>query len=1043
MATILGLDLGVTSVGWAFVETTNDQSGQVLDVGSRIFAPGVNVSPLGKEESKNADRRNARQVRRQIFRKRQRQDLLLEVFQTLGWLPLDPTYLQEIWSENPYQLRKKALDEPLTQQQLARVLYHLGKRRGFKSSRKSGGDEEGTLYKGDAKIGKAGITELQQAMAETNSRTLGEYFASLNTAEIRIRNRYVLRSQYQEEFELIWASQRRFWPDIQKPIHYEGLIRKVCGKAQQTTWLARDFYEFLKNFVIYFQRPLKSQKSLVGKCQLEPSCRRAPLSALHVQEFRIWDKLYSLRLTGADRTDAPLSPTEMQQAYEVLATAKEKTVGDLLKSLHLSDYQVNYKADDKFKGNRTAHALQQVFGKARWATLSPQEQAATWKIVYDADDNDFLVQYGINKWALSAEAADKLRKVNFEKDYASLSTKAIQQLLPLMRTGRYPYDLACRELGYHHSQSSLKAGYADQLSEPALRRNPIVQQGLNELKKVVNTLIQSYGIKPDVIRVELARELKMPKEKREKLLADNKARENEHIRIHNILKQEFKEFVNRDPEPDDIVKYKLYEECKHICPYTGQSISASSLFSGAFEVEHIVPYSRSLDDSFQNKTLCEKQFNNKKGNRLPHEMMVQGLISVAEYEAMIERVKTFRDRNNRLPLGKLRRFLRQSVPQNFANEQLNDTAYFSREAKLYLSQICSKVQVSNGQSTAKLRHLWGLNRILNPQGLNLKSRDDHRHHAVDALVVACTSPQTLQRLSLYKQKGQTLSQRDFPLPWEGFRNQARDKVNSVLVSHRHKSRVRGKLHDETFYGAVRNFDGQRRTDDKGQPVFSVRKDLRSLSPAMILKIADPKVRELVLDRLKAQGVDVSQKFSIPPGAFAEPLYMPTKNGVKIEIKKVRVHDVGSNKIEIRPGVFVDPGSNHHIVIFQKPNGKRDGTVVSFFEATQRRKQGRPVVNTDCGEGNTFVMSLSINEMVLIDTEQFKTAQLDWNQVSQQELSQHLYRVQKMDVNKNIIFRHHLSTSTEDKEHAGYLKKTAGSFAGIKVKINAIGEIERA
>jgi CRISPR-associated endonuclease Csn1 len=1042
MAIVLGLDLGVTSVGWALID---EQSQKVLDAGSRIFSPGVNVSPVGKEESKNANRRQARQTRRQIFRRKQRQDLVLQIFQSLRWLPTDETYLEEIFKTDPYQLRKKALDEALSLQELARILYHLSKRRGFKSSRKSGDTDDGTLFKGDEKLGKIGINELSLEMEQRQCRTIGEYFAGLDTHTKRIRSRYVLRSQYQDEFEQIWEAQLRFHPEIQKPLTYEGMVRQLCSTQQREKWLKQDLYTFLKEYAIYFQRPLKSQKGLIGKCFLESTCKRAPLSAPHVQEFRIWDKLYSITLTGEGRADSPLSSDEMTKAFEWLNVSKEKTIDDLLKYLKLTAYEANYKTDTKLKGNRTAHALMSVFGKQGWANMNTQQQFDAWKLVYDAEDNDFLVQYGQQKWNLTDEQAQKLAKVSFEKDYASLSSKAINKLLPLMRTGRYSYSAACQEVGYHHSQANVAKGEANQLPEPPLKRNPIVQQALNELKKVVNTLVQSYGLKPDEIRVELARELKMPKQKRETILADNKAREREHERIWNVLKHDFRVFANVDPSSDDIVKYKLWEECNHICPYTGDQISKELLYNPAFEVEHIIPYSRSLDDSFQNKTLCKAEFNrNIKKEMIPYEMLERSVITQEQYDAILERVKTFR-KNGQFPVGKFRRFLRKSVSTDFVSQQLNDTAYLSREAKSYLSHICPKVQVSNGQSTAILRHLWGLNRVLNPQGVNLKTREDHRHHAVDAVVVACTTPAMLKRLSGFNQKGKTATARDFPFPWATFRQDVKTKVNEVLISHRHKSRVRGKLHDETMYGAVRGFDQQQQKDDKGLPVFTVRKDLRSLSPAMIHKIADPVIRQLVLNRLAQFGVNTSEKFTIPPNAFTAPLYMPTKSGVQIQIKKVRIHDVGSNKIEIRPGVFVDPGNNHHIVIFQKSNGKRDGDVVSLYEATRRRKNGEPVVQTDCGDGNTFIMSLSANEMVLVDTDEFKTADIDWNHISQAELSKHLYRVQKMTISGQMFFRHHLVAVLKDKmgNEPGLISKSPATLDCVKVKINPIGEIEKA
>ncbi len=1060
MSYVLGLDMGVSSIGWSLIDTSAEK---IITTGSRIFQAGVNVQPTGKEESRNVKRRAARQIRRQIFRKHQRRDLLLQVFQKIGWLPAEDIFLEQIFKLNPYELRRKALYSALTLPELARVFYHLSKRRGFKSSRKSGGDEEGTIYKGSD--GKMGILDLQKNMLETDSKTIGEYFAKVQKNEVdnldedKVRGKhFTLRQMYLDEFELIWQKQLTFHPDIQKPITYEYMVRNTCSDQQRDKWIDKDFYQFLKEYVMYYQRPLKSQKGLVGNCTLEPKSKKAPMSSLLFQEFRIWDKLHSFRVTGPDRNDTPLTFAEKQIVFEKLNVSKEQTIEQILKLLKLENYNSNFKKDiDKIKGNRTAHALMAVFGKNNWINLDYAEREKRWKIIYDAEDNDFLVNYGITKWGLSPEEAVKLKTVSLESQYGNISQKAIKNILPLMAEQNLDYSKACVEAGYNHSQPDNQNKGTDEFLDkdkiPNLR-NPIAEQPLHELRKVINTLINEYQT-PDIIRIELARELKMPKKKRESILSDNKAKERENIRVTNRIREDCGLV---DVNSEDIAKYKLWEECNHICPYTGENISSTQLFGGLYEIEHIIPFSRSLDDSFQNKTLCHIYFNKMKGNYTPFEMDKVGKIeeynrlykTSITYDAMLERAKKLMKGKTDTLTGqfnykKYKKFIQQAVNKDMVAQQLNDTAYMSLQARAYLETICKKVQVSKGGATATLRHFWGLNRLLNKFDLNIKNRDDHRHHALDAIVVAFTTPDKLQSISTLHQKGIKPNPKLFPKPWHNFEYDVKDALNEVLVAHRKKQRVRGQLHEETMYGKVKTMDGTDKTDDKGLSYFTIRKDLASLTPAMIMKVAEPS-RSIILKRLESLGVDISTKkiTEIPPNAFKEPLWMPNKQNPDKPnmIKKVRVHDVGSNKIEVRKDVFMDSGNNHHIVIFQKPNGKRDGTVISLFEATQRKKRKEPIINTDCGADNEFIMSLATNDMVLIDDETFKTADINWANLNKTELSEHLYRVQKMDISQTITFRHHLVAvlKNEDGNEPGRVFAKPNTFKGIKVIINEIGEI---
>lgn len=1042
MAIILGLDLGVTSIGWCLFDNENQH---FIATGSRIFQAGVKNPLTNKESPLNATRREKRQIRRQIFRKAQRQELLLEVLQELGWLPKDETLLALSMAKDPYELRAKALDEALTLEELGRIFYQLSKRRGFKSSRKSGDDEDkegGVLFKGDAKAQKVGINELQEEMEQGGFRTVGEYLASLNPHDKRRRNRYILRQQYLHEFDLIWQAQLRFHPEIEKPTTYEYLIRKFCKARQQEKWEQKNLYDFLKDYVVYFQRALKSQKQNVGMCTFEPTSRRAPKSSLVFQEFRIWDKLNSIRLVGPDRNFDPLTAEEKLKAYEKLSVSKEQTIEQLLKLWKISDgYSTNYDNKDKVKGNVTAHALIAVFGDKVWKALSQEEKEKRWKLIYDAEDNEFLVNYGKEKWGLDNEKAEKLKKVSFEKMYAELSQKAMRKLLPLMKEQNLDYTKACETAGYNHSQPTdgKNQAVADQLSPFTKKINsPIVAQGLHELRKVVNTLIQEYAIKPDIVRIELARELKMPKEKRERINLDNKIREDEHREIRNELIGNFAPFnTEAEISADDLVKYKLWLESGKVCPYTGQQISTTALFTDAFQIEHILPYSRSMDDSFQNKTLCERSFNkDRKGNLMPYEMLKQGRISESDYTAILERAKGFQ-RGGKRNVGKFKRFTLHSMPMDMVAQQLNDTQFLSVAAKEYLREICPNIETSVGAATGKLRKLWGLNSVLNPVA-NIKSRDDHRHHALDAIVVACTNIGMIQKLSVFNQKNIRLTNERFPFPWSRFRLDVKEALEGVLISHKSKGRVRGQLHDETLSGKVLTPEKthKHKENDPSQLVYTTRIDIKSLdSYDKIKNIGDETVRNVILKRLQEKGVkDISKKFEIPKGAFDEPLWMPNKKGLQIPIKRVRIHDVSSNKIEIRKDTFVNGDNNHHMIIFQKANGRRDGKIVSLFDAVQRKKDGLPVINTDCGKGNEFIMTLSKNEMVLIDKGTFKTSSINWQSPNYTELSEYLYKIQKITKGK-ISFTHHLSSKSDD-----FFTRSPNKIKFIKVKINEIGEI---
>jgi len=835
MSYTLGLDIGAASIGWAMM---NDS--EILCLGTRVFPEGVERSEKGKESSKNKTRREKRLLRRQIARKAMRRKAVLQAFQTLGWLPSDPAELENIWHQDPYALRKKALDEPLTKGELARIFFHLSKRRGFKSNRKTDTDEELVVEETPETEGKSkksknklregkgeqrGYGEVEQLLRSGKVRTLGEYLASLNPHEVRIRARYALRRHYEDEFDKICDKQSAFHPELNAPVP-DALLTTLCSRKQQEAWKKKSdqsLRAFIKSYLIFFQRPLKSQKHLVGKCSLEPNARRAPISSLAFQTYRIWDKLATIKLFTPEHRF--LTPEEKARAAEILEKTEEITIGKLLEKIGLPKSTIcNYDPEEKIKGNETAVQMMTMFKEtddeptekeqatieAKWDALSEEEKERRWKIIYDATDNDWLEQYGKEKWGLSDAGAKALRDIHFKQGYANLSQRAMKKLIPFFKQG-YNYAEACQKAGYHHSDKRPKV-LLNKLGEVPNLRNPIVQQGLFELRRLVNAIIKEYG-KPDAIHIEFARELKLPKAEREKLAKENKAnREKNKEAIDEIRK-----LGVPNPSSTDIVKYRLWKECNGICPYTGKQISAEMLFAeNVIDIEHILPYSRTQDDSFNNLTLCFADFNReKKQNLSPYEMKERGIISEAEYEQMIERVMKFGNK------AKLKRFTQKEInTEDFIARQLNDTAYLSREAKAYLETICPNIVVSNGQATAKLRTLWGLNSLLYPleknrneasleelEKLAEKNRKDLRHHALDATVIAATTRGFVQRLSTYSKYKREPNAKKFPLPFPSFREQLKAELDELLVSRYRKDRVQGALHEDTFYGAVRERDG--------------------------------------------------------------------------------------------------------------------------------------------------------------------------------------------------------------------------------------------
>jgi CRISPR-associated endonuclease Csn1 len=978
---ILGIDLGANSIGWALLKCdpiSKDVTG-LVDAGSRIFEAGMTGDiSSGRAESRCVERRNARSVRRNLERRRKRMTTLKNLLQEYGLLPdgesiesivhdLDmqvkdfiKTIPESHRPENrvlahtyPYFLRALASIQEIPPHLLGRAIYHLAQRRGFQSNRKTQTDEK------ELGLVKQGIADLRSRMSETGAKTLGQYFAFVDPSEIRIRGRWTSREMYESEFRLIMGN---------NPCN---LSSSQIKKVEKT---------------IFFQRKLRSQKTLIGECALEKSKRRCPWYRREAQEFRYLQSVNNLKLITIDGELRSLYPEERTVLLDILsgATFQLDKRGDLTlakakKALGLpakTKFTIEDGGEKVLKGDRTTARMVSILGEA-WNGFNPEKQASLIQDMSCFEKSEPLKKRLVSHHGISLDMSELLADTTLEPGYCNLSANAIRKLLPLMREGK-AYSEAVKEV-YPAVFSS--TGIVNEFL-PSLKnytkslRNPVVERCLNELRRVINAVIREYG-KPGIIRLELARDVKNTKKVKERMIQENRDREKErHYALNKIL-EEFSEF---NASRDDITKILLAEECGYICPYTGESISISSLIgrNPRFDIEHIIPRSRSMDNSFINKTLCLHEENrNVKKNRTPYE----AYHGTAKYDEILGRVSRFKGK-----LAKRKLELFQMTPddvtskyEDFSNRQLNDTRYASLEASAYLGLLYGgvntsidgkrRVNVLSGGVTSMVRAFHGLNAILNDGGE--KTRKDHRHHAVDAIAIGVTSPGMVKHLSdsirIQETMGAVTHYRTESVlkmdSWPSMLEDSRHKIAEILASHHVSKRISGALHEATFYSK----DHHATINGKVQTFKHIPVELPNLERGKVPFIVDDGVRRAVETKLEQLQIDDPKK------AFRNlenlPELISSDGETRIPIKKVKIRRT-QNTITVGKGNrqrSVVSGNNHHMLIYAELDDadnevKWVGEVVTLLEAKERQRRNQPVVNRDLGPGKKFKMTIQCGDV---------------------------------------------------------------------------------
>jgi len=983
MNTILGLDLGTASVGWALINEEDNLGVNLLDLGVRIFEPPVEKVT---EQPKNKKRRDRRSARRLLSRRRMRRETLVNALQKSSMLPDEKDDCTDILRNgDPYFLRYTGLDNELTLEQISRALFHICKRRGFKSNRKTDKKED------TGKVQPA-ISELQQDIDAKNCRTLGEYFY-LHRKDKK-RRQYTSRAMYEYEFQILWDAQSRY--------------HQVMTPALK---------EKIKN-IIFLQRPLKVQKNLVGLCQFEKRIvkdkngnemevgkRRAPRSHPLVQKFRMLQDINHLTVDGDS-----LSLEKKKALAEEASKKATLTWKRVRKITGFSDNAIINLEEAKKKnlpGISTTYELMKAYGKG-YDDLSANDQDELYTLLQTIHDDEDCFNKLKKRFRLNDNQARDLLDTRREPGYSSLSLRAIKRLLPFLEDGS-TYADAVQKAGYLVREKSVMAT----LPSPPQIRNPAVTKTLHELRKVVNAIIRKYGM-PGKIRIELARDMKYPKKIRDEMHKRNAGRAEERSGIEERLKTDFNISA---PTKADVEKYRLWEECQRTCIYTNKAIPAQSLFNGDVEIEHIIPWSRSLDNSYMNKTLCYTSENRDKAKQTPWEFYGS---DDAKWGRLLHSIKA-------LPWPKQRKFMQKDVDQDNYTAPLNDTRYASVEARKYLESLGVKVQVGKGTISAMLRDIMGLNGLIaaNP-GTDKKNRGDHRHHAIDAVVIALTSPSVVKELTYaYLSNGRMRLSNAFD-KYHSLREEVEKRLGTMLVSHRVSGKITGALHEETSYGST----GIKLKSGKVQYVY--RKPVKELTPNEIKLIRDSKIRTLIEEHLKKKGCDLNNKKKINQ-ELKETIYLANKKGAPVPIQSVRIlRDISPSSIHAIKGENGEPyrhvqyGNNHHMEILRRRSDNRiEGRTVTMMEAAKRARMSKEsIIRKDHGPEYEFLMSLAINEMLKIEN--------GWGL--------RCYYVQK--ISNQITLRLHTSADRDDKSSSVVFHPTPSGLMKdnpVKISVSPLGE----
>jgi CRISPR-associated endonuclease Csn1 len=893
----LGLDLGIGSIGWGVLDFSAPMGdlkadGEIVGVGSCCF----DVPETDKERTPtNQIRRAGRLMRRVLHRRALRKRDVRALCRRYGLLDdISPDDLNRK-QLNPWKLRAEGLERRLTGEELAVVMIHIAKHRGFKSNSKR---DRGANKAGETGKMLAAIERTQEKLS--HYRSVGQMLAQDPEYAGRKRNRdqtfdrSILRSDQEAEIRLLFDCQRRSG----NPAAGEELLQAYADIA-------------------FSQRPIKSSEHMVGDCPFIAGERRAALHAPSFERFRLLTRLVNLRISDG-RAERKLEAAEIRAAEQGLGEQKGLSFKKLRGLLGLADHQrfVGVKPEEE-KHDVAARSgsalpgtaalrgcLAEKIGKIAWAKLAADgAMLDEIAFVLAFRDDKEEIHKGLAAHSLPDDVFDALTAgvesgafADFKKA-ASLSAAACRRLIPHLRAGMN-YTQACAAEGWDHARQP-RVSLQD-------IKNPIARKAITEALKQVRAVVKEHGL-PGRMHVELARDLGKSAEERGKLEKGIKDR----TAAKDKLRDEYAEHFGARPNGEDLLRYELWKEQNGRSLYSDTEIPLNSVVSGHndVQVDHILPWSRFGDDSFINKTLCFAHENQQKKGRTPYEWLGDDEKKWAPFAARVESVKGMKGRKKRNYLLKNAKEREES----FRERNLNDTRYASRMLMALLKQefypkerhgqagSTLRVTARPGALTDLLRRGWGLQNIKKTADGERKS--DDRHHALDALITAAAGDAALNQLTRRCQQAEAIGlPRDFgalPLPWPNFAEQVRKAVENVFVVRAERRRARGEGHAATI---------RQVKEIEGEHVVFERKPVDKLTEKDLANIKDADRNHKLVESLREWIADGKPKDRRPMSPQGHP------------IAKVRLRTTTKPAVSVRGGA-ADRGEMTRVDVFRKAKPK--------------------------------------------------------------------------------------------------------------------------
>lgn len=950
----LGLDIGIASVGWAVLE--NNIDGEPI----KIERLGVRIFDKAEQPKTGASlaepRREARGQRRTIRRRRHRKDRIKQLIQQndiMTRVEMAEMFEHSQFETSVYELRVQALERALTKQEFVRVLIHLAQRRGYKSNSKS----EEAKDKENGKV-KSAISENKKCMEENGYRTIGEMLlnddrfweCNPDGTKIFVPHNHpddyrttVERSMVEDEIRLIFSRQRALGVPYATS-EFEEAYLEIWGSQ-------RNFDEGPGGKSPYGGNMIEK---MLGHCTFEKDEPRAAKGSYSAEYFRLLQDVNHLRLVKNNGESCALTREQKQIYIDLVMKSAAASYAQLRKKLELSNdisfNMLRYGSDEIGKVERKKLGHMKFYHEMRKALNTVQKDAiatVSWEqrdeiarilLCYKSDDKR---KAQLEKLDIPREFIPALLTLSTSKT-AHLSAKALRKLIPHLEKGM-TYAEACKEV-YGEQKSSITKKNKLSLFDIEPINNPVVRRAVSQTIRVINAVVREYGA-PEVVRVELAREMGKPYDVRTQMTKKQEA----NAKRNEELRQQIKKIKGAEPTGQDIVKFKLFQDQNGVCLYSGQNLDITRLFeAGYVDVDHIIPYSISFDDSYTNKVLVRSPENRQKGNRIPADYFKSDPARWQRFETLVNtQVHNWKKKRNLLT-----QVLSEEQKNGFKQRNLVDTQYIARVIYNLINDHLQfaetgkydkkrRTQAVNGAITAHVRKRLGIQKI---------REDGDLHHAVDAAVVACVSPGMIQKITQYTkhrecirktkegyldtETGELMTREAydakysprFPAPWERFRQElearlsdnpaeeiarlhlatydSEEEIKPVFVSRKQTHKISGAAHEATIRSAKK-------------PGGSIsKKPLTSLSlnkkTGEIEGYYAPESDRLLYEALKKR---LEEFDGNAEKAFAEPFYKPKRDGTRGPlVKKVKIYEKKTITVPVGGG-NADNGSMIRVDVF--------------------------------------------------------------------------------------------------------------------------------